>query len=66
MSERAKARAAISEAEQIARDAAEGREDEDADGWATITPGTPERGRTTGLRRYVVRDGHLVRPPAER
>jgi hypothetical protein len=63
MSERAKVRMAIAEAEQIARDAAEGRDDEDEDGWVTFIPGTPERGRTTGLRRYIVRDGKLERLP---
>ncbi|OPG13649.1 hypothetical protein B1L11_06590 [Microbispora sp. GKU 823] len=64
MSERAKARAAIAEAEQITRDAAEGRDDDEDDGWLTIIPGSPDGWRRTrGLRRYVVRDGRLMRLP---
>ncbi|GAA0402918.1 hypothetical protein GCM10009530_63610 [Microbispora corallina] len=54
MSERAMARMAIAEAEQIARDAAEGHEDDEEPGWITVIPGSPEGRRTTGLIRYVL------------
>ncbi|WP_143737250.1 hypothetical protein [Microbispora sp. GKU 823] len=66
LSERAKAREVLAEAEEIARDAAEGHDDDEDDGWLTIIPGSPDGWRrTTGLRRYVVRDGHLMQLPEE-